>query len=121
MACSECSRLGRPYVTSFIARLDKVVDDLLSKIERDEEEVQKLLDQVEEVRRRIVRNKRVREQNSEKLDNQLTYASANDLDVAETRHLNNELLAESSSHPSLTDAAILDIRLEDFSMTSPFS
>jgi prefoldin subunit 5 len=69
MACSECSRLGRPCVTSSIARLDKVVDDLSSRIEQDEEEVQKLLDYVEEVRRRIARNKRVREQNSKKLDN----------------------------------------------------
>ena len=44
MAYSECSRLGRPCVTSSIARLDKVVNDLLLKIERDKEEVQKLLD-----------------------------------------------------------------------------
>ena len=121
MSCSECSRLGRPCVTSSIARLDKVVDDLSSKIQQDEEEVQKLLDQVEEVRRRITRNKRVRDENSAKLDNQLAHSSENDPGGVDDRHVVDNLPSGSPSHPLLTDAAVLDIQLGDLGVASPFS
>ena len=60
MSCAECTRLGRPCVTSSIDRLDQVTDDLSSKIEADETKVAGLLDQmarmlrqVEEIRSRI--------------------------------------------------------------------
>lgn len=74
MSCAECTRLGRPCVTSSIDCLDKVIDDLSSKISADEAKVQELLDQVESVRRRIARNKVIRSQNNERLDNQVRHA-----------------------------------------------
>jgi len=82
MSCSECTRLGRPCVTSSIDRLDKVVDDLSAKIKNDESGVEEALNkivslssEIESLRQRIARNKVVREQNSKRLDAQLRHVA----------------------------------------------
>jgi regulator of replication initiation timing len=82
MSCSECTRLGRPCVTSSIDRLDKVVDDLSAKIKTDEGGVEEALNkivalssEIESLRQRIARNKVVREQNNKRLDAQLRHVA----------------------------------------------
>ena len=46
MSCSECTRIGRPCVTSSIDRLDKVVDDLSAKVKNDKSGVEEALNKI---------------------------------------------------------------------------
>jgi regulator of replication initiation timing len=69
-------------VTSSIDRLNKVVDDLSTKIKNDESGVEEVINkivslslEIESLRQRIARNKVVREQNSKRLDLQLRYVT----------------------------------------------
>jgi len=64
--CAECERRGRPCVSSSWVALDRAGDNLSSKIAEDEGRVERLLDELDEVRRRLVRNRKVQEQNNKK-------------------------------------------------------
>lgn len=75
MSCAECTRLGRPCVTTSISRLDRAVDQLSDDIARDEQEVQSLLDKIEKIRQRVARNKVVRESNNKRLEEQVRHAA----------------------------------------------
>jgi peptidoglycan hydrolase CwlO-like protein len=46
MSYSECTRLERPYITSSINRLDKVVDDLSTKIKNNKSGVEEVLNKI---------------------------------------------------------------------------
>jgi regulator of replication initiation timing len=111
MSCSECTRLGRPCVTSSIDRLDKVVDDLSTKIKNDESGVEEALNkivalssEIESLRQRIARNKVVRKQNSKRLDEQIRH-------VADTSSLTS--LNEGFSSATILGAQIRQEGLED--------
>jgi regulator of replication initiation timing len=111
MSCSECTRLGRPCVTSSIDRLDKVVDDLSAKIKNDESGVEEALNkivslssEIESLRQRIARNKVVREQNSKRLDSQLRH-------VADTSSFSG--LNEGFSSAATLGAQVRQAGLED--------
>ena len=52
--CAECERRGRPCVVSSWEALDRASDNLSSKISEDEKKVEQLLDELDEVRRRLV-------------------------------------------------------------------
>ncbi|KAK5162600.1 uncharacterized protein LTR77_011283 [Saxophila tyrrhenica] len=84
MSCAQCTRMGKPCVTSSVARLDAVADDLASKISADEENASKmtdellsLLDKIQRVKARIARNKVVQEQNNRRLDEQVRHMVEN--------------------------------------------
>ena len=62
--CAECERRSRPYVVSSWEALDRASNNLSSKISEDEKKVEQLLDELDEVRRRLVRNRKVQEQNN---------------------------------------------------------
>lgn len=62
--CAECELRGRPCVVSSWEALDRASDNLSSKISEDEKKVEQLLDELDEVRRRLVRNRKVQEQNN---------------------------------------------------------
>jgi hypothetical protein len=64
--CATCERRARPCVSSSWAALDRASDHLSSKISEDEKRVERLLDELDEVRRRLVRNRKVQEQNNTK-------------------------------------------------------
>ena len=66
--CSECERRGRPCVSSSWAAIDRASDALSSKITDDEKRVERLLDELDKVRRRLVRNRKVHEQNNKKAE-----------------------------------------------------
>lgn len=113
MSCAECTRLGRPCVTSSIDRLDKVVDDLSAKIKTDEAGVEEALNkivtlssQIESLRQRIARNKVVSDQNSKRLDEQLRH-------VADTSSLNG-------LNEGFSDAATLGSQLRQAGLEDPF-
>lgn len=113
MSCAECTRLGRPCVTSSIDRLDKVVDDLSAKIKNDESGVEEALNKIvalssdiESLRQRIARNKVVREQNSKRLDAQLRHVA----DTASVTGLND----------GFSSAAILGHQVEQAGLENPF-
>ncbi|KAI4209400.1 MAG: hypothetical protein L6R36_009537 [Xanthoria steineri] len=72
--------MGRPCVTSSVARLDAVAEDLATKIAADEANASKmtddllsLLDKIQRVKARIARNKAVQEQNNRRLDEQVRH------------------------------------------------
>ena len=73
MACKECTRRGQPCVTTSLARLDKVADELIVKIKADEAEVEELLTKVEALRQRIRRNRVVQQQNNRRVDEQVQH------------------------------------------------
>ncbi|KAK3621424.1 hypothetical protein LTR56_022818 [Elasticomyces elasticus] len=115
MSCAECTRRGRPCVTSSIDRLDKVVDDLSEKIAKDEGGVEEavanilaLSSKIESLRQRIARNKVVRNQNNRRLDEQLRHA-------VENSSTNAELNA------SLSEAVSLGNQLERIGVPDPFA
>jgi len=64
--CALCERRGRPCVSSSWETLDRTSDALVSKIAEDEKRVERLLDELDEVRRRLVRNRKVQEQSNQK-------------------------------------------------------
>ena len=49
MTCSECTRMGRPCVTSSVNRLDAAVDKLSEKIRSDEERLAASMDEMGEL------------------------------------------------------------------------
>lgn len=84
MSCAECTRRGRPCVTSSVDRLDRVVEELSSKIKQDESGIEEamnrvlaLASEIEKLRQRIARNKVIREQNNKRLDEQLRHLVEN--------------------------------------------
>jgi SMC interacting uncharacterized protein involved in chromosome segregation len=81
-------------MTSSIDRLDKVLDDLSSKIENDEcgvdeafNKIVALSSEIGSLRQRITRNKVVREQNSKRLDAQIRHVA----DTSSLTGLNEDL------------------------------
>jgi hypothetical protein len=113
MACAECTRRGRPCVTSSIARLDKVADDLAAKIAADEKSVSdtmdrigELLSKVQEARARVARNKVVQEQNNRRLDEQV-------------RHMVDSSVAE-DENAGFSEAISLGNALEGMGSSDPF-
>lgn len=84
MSCALCTRRGKPCVTSSLARLDKVADDLAAKIESDEkdasemtDELLALLDKIQRVKARIARNKAIQEQNNRRVEEQVRHMVEN--------------------------------------------
>ena len=78
MSCDKCTRIGRPYVTSSINRLDAVADDLALKIQFNKKEaeslmsdVKSLLQRVVEVRKRIASNRKAQEENNLRVDEEV--------------------------------------------------
>ena len=53
MSCDKYTRMGRPYITSSIDRLDAIAEDLALKIQLDEEEAESLIGDVESLLRRV--------------------------------------------------------------------
>jgi len=64
--CVECTRRGRPCVSTSWVALDRASDGLVDKISSDEKRVEQLLDELDEVRRRLLRNRKVREVNNQR-------------------------------------------------------
>lgn len=77
MGCANCERLGRPCVTSSIDRLDKTIDDLADKVQKDKQELSLALDKIQEIRARIARNEKVMKQENRRLDQQIAHAVEN--------------------------------------------
>ena len=46
MSYATCTRQGKPYITSSVARLDKVAEDLANKIATDEADASKITDKL---------------------------------------------------------------------------
>lgn len=107
-------------MTSSVARLDEVIDNLSERIKDDKDEVQRLLDQVEEVRRRIVRNEAVRDENSKRLDRELQKLVEGSADSsAEGARADVHVASDASS--ALTDTAVLGIQLDRIGAGDPFT
>ena len=84
MSCAACTRLGKPCVTSSLAKLDRVVEELTEKIESDEQEIETLKSSAEDIfrkiealRQRIRRNREVRERNNSKVEEEVAHLAAN--------------------------------------------
>lgn len=114
MSCETCTRLGRACVTSSLDKLDRVVEELSSKISVDEQklelklsEVELLLSQVAEIRRRIARNKVVRQSSNLRVEEQV-------------RHAIDNLPAEGSNELLLEDISETQFGLENVGVASPF-
>ena len=113
MSCANCTRLGRPCVTSSVDRLDKVADDLASKIAKDEaivsekmEEMLRVMEQLQDARNRIARNKVVQKQNNRRLDEQL-------------RHLVDNM-PSADENAGFSQAVMLGQSLEGVGLADPF-
>lgn len=113
MACAECTRQGRPCVTSSLDRLDRVADELAHKITADEKAVDTMMDEigvllrrVDEIRRRISRNKVVQTQNNRRTEEQV-------------RHL-VETLSPEEENAGFSEAVILGTGLEAVDASDPF-
>ncbi len=107
MSCSECTRKGRPCVTTSLEKLDRVSDDLSSKIEVDKAEVERLLNRLEEIRQRIRRNERIQEQNSRAIEKQVAHLVENMDDFV-------------SDNPELSDLPGMTVDLASLGVESPF-
>ncbi|KAL8964558.1 MAG: hypothetical protein Q9183_004372 [Haloplaca sp. 2 TL-2023] len=84
MSCANCTRMGKPCVTSSVDRLDKVAEDLANKISVDEKDASKmtdellsLLEKIQRVKARIARNKAVQAQNNQRLEEQVRHMVEN--------------------------------------------
>ena len=113
MACTECTRQGKPCVTSSLDRLDKVSDDLASKIANDERAVEGMMDEigillrcVDKARRRISRNKAVQSQNNDRVEEQV-------------RHLVENLPPE-EDNAGFSEAVFLGRDIEAAGLSDPF-
>ena len=75
MAYAECIRQGKPYVTSSLDCLNKVSDNLASKIANNERAVEGMIDKIgillcciDEAQQRISWNKVVQSQNNNRVE-----------------------------------------------------
>jgi hypothetical protein len=60
-SCAACARRGRPCVTTSWASLDRSRDDLSSKIDQDERAREVLLEQLNNLQMRLMRNRKLKE------------------------------------------------------------
>lgn len=64
-SCAACARRGRPCVTTSWASLDRARDDLDNKISQDERARESLLEQLNQLQMRLVRNRKLKEKKEE--------------------------------------------------------
>ena len=114
MSCAECTRRGRPCVTSSLDRLDAVADNLAAKIQTDEKEaeilmgeVESLLSRVAAIRKRIASSRKAQSENNRRVEE-------------EVQHLVENLPPE-QEEPLLLEAASLSVDLSGLGSPDPFS
>jgi hypothetical protein len=107
-SCAHCARRGRPCVTTSWASLDRSRDDLETKISQDERAREQLLEHLNQLQMRLVRNRKLKEKKESEAAEKL-------------RCLEAEMVADGEEiHRSEQDPLSTEECLASWGVQSPF-